>query len=291
MAGNFAKIYNSIWADPEFRDLTRGRQWLYFTLISQPELNIAGVLTTTERRITGCAADFTVDELHEDLAALQDRAFILIDEEHDEIFVRTYIKWDDQWRTPNVLIGILRAATMVRSPRIRAQLAIELSRLDLSLMDGKRAEEMRRRVAETVALLTPRVPTTLPGRVVGTVTERVTATVTEGFQQPFPEPLGEPFLEVVVDVVDEVKDRTSVTVGQDQQQEGPDPSDPVASGDGAPDSTPAKIPRVQPGSDQDPDFAAFWDAYPRKVGKPSACRAWKKAIKAGADPSDIVAAV
>ena len=35
----------------------------------------------------------------------------------------------------------------------------------------------------------------------------------------------------------------------------------------------------EPGSDADSDFAAFWDAYPRKVAKGAARRAWRAAIR------------
>lgn len=41
--------------------------------------------------------------------------------------------------------------------------------------------------------------------------------------------------------------------------------------------------------DDDPDFAAFWKAYPRKDDKGHARKAWPKAIKK-AEPAAIVAA-
>lgn len=43
-----------------------------------------------------------------------------------------------------------------------------------------------------------------------------------------------------------------------------------------------------PGSDSDPDFVAFWEAYPRKDDKGHARNAWKTAIRK-AEPSQIVA--
>lgn len=47
----------------------------------------------------------------------------------------------------------------------------------------------------------------------------------------------------------------------------------------------------EPGSDNDPDFVAFWDAYPRKVGKGDARKAWKSALKwKHADPKDLIVA-
>lgn len=44
----------------------------------------------------------------------------------------------------------------------------------------------------------------------------------------------------------------------------------------------------QPGSDEDPDFAAFWDAYPRKVAKGAARRAWRAALAKRADPKAVI---
>lgn len=38
----------------------------------------------------------------------------------------------------------------------------------------------------------------------------------------------------------------------------------------------------EPGSDDDPDFAAFWAFYPRKIGKGGARVAWRRALKKAA---------
>lgn len=47
----------------------------------------------------------------------------------------------------------------------------------------------------------------------------------------------------------------------------------------------------EPGSDDDPDFVAFWDAYPRKVGKGGGRKAWRSAIRTKrADPKTIIIA-
>lgn len=42
--------------------------------------------------------------------------------------------------------------------------------------------------------------------------------------------------------------------------------------------------------DQIDRFPEFWAAYPRKIDKPDALRAWKKALKDGADPDELVQA-
>ena len=38
-------------------------------------------------------------------------------------------------------------------------------------------------------------------------------------------------------------------------------------------------------------FERFWLTYPRKVGKTAALKAWKAALKDGADPEEIIAGV
>jgi hypothetical protein len=283
VAGSYAKIYAKIWADPDFRSLSWDEQWLFFVLISQPELNFAGVVTTTERRLTGCAKGFSVEDLRTALAGLHARRYIVHDEEHDEILVRSYVRHDGAWRTPNTLISIVRAADGVRSLMIRATLAEELSRLPLDELSGKRAEEMRRSVEEIIATLRPRVSATLPARVSATHAVRVTETIQQGLAQPITQPIAQPTVVVAV-VGEESFPCSSVTVPQNPSS----PSEPESEG------VLLKLPRAQPkpecGSDEDPDFVAFWKNYPNKVGKPSARAAWRKAIKAKVDPRLIIAA-
>lgn len=291
MAGSFAKVYNKIWADPDFRSLSRDLQWLFFMLISQPDLNFAGVTTCSPKRLVGCADDFTLDQLNEGLRALQARRYVVFDEEHDEILVRSFIRHDGAWKTPNVLLSIVRDVDTVRSVRIRAVLVQEFERLDVGALAGKKADEMRAQLATVTATLRTGLPEPIP--------EPFPQGMAEGFRdglaKPLPEPMAQPMAEptVVVAVVGEgVKDRTSVSLHQDQ----PTPAEPAASGDGVlihlPVPEPGKDPKPpEPGSDQDLLFVAFWDAYPRKVGKPSARAAWKKAVtKSRADPDLVIAA-
>jgi hypothetical protein len=60
------------------------------------------------------------------------------------------------------------------------------------------------------------------------------------------------------------------------------------------EETPKHLGRLKPagvevGSDADPDFAAFWDVYPRRVAKGQARKAWKTAVvKGSVDPKAII---
>lgn len=47
--------------------------------------------------------------------------------------------------------------------------------------------------------------------------------------------------------------------------------------------------QIEPGSDDDPEFCAFWDAYPKRVSKGQARKTWKTLVtKAHVDPKVII---
>jgi hypothetical protein len=46
---------------------------------------------------------------------------------------------------------------------------------------------------------------------------------------------------------------------------------------------------ASPSTGDDPAFARFWAAYPRKVGKGEARKAWAKVVKSGVDPALVIA--
>ena len=50
------------------------------------------------------------------------------------------------------------------------------------------------------------------------------------------------------------------------------------------------LPRKRLPVPADPQFDEFWAAYPRKVGKVGAHRAWDRIIRRGATPREIIAA-
>lgn len=56
-----------------------------------------------------------------------------------------------------------------------------------------------------------------------------------------------------------------------------------------PKRTRTRKPKPAPVSVDDPRFAEFWSAYPRKIAKLAAVEAWGKAIASGATPADITA--
>jgi len=95
---------------------------------------------------------------------------------------------------------------------------------------------------------------------------------------------------------DRVTDRVPDQVGEGVPESPPNPparpvpttKDPIKNSSSTAPPSKERAP-VKPGSDDDKQFARFWDAYPRRVGKGQARRAWAKAVKTN-DPETIIEA-
>jgi hypothetical protein len=133
-----ARIKCTIWRDEDFRDLGVDAQWLYQRLLSDSSRNHAGVLALTRKRWVGSARGMTHERLDDALAELALRTFIVVDEDTEEVLVRTYVRHNDVASQPNVLKAALRQAGEVESPTLRAALAYELRLLPEKPADTER---------------------------------------------------------------------------------------------------------------------------------------------------------
>lgn len=123
-----AVIRTRIWGDGDFKARSPLAQWLYMLLLSQPNLNQAGVLDMTMKRWGSLAAG-AAEVLRPALDELIDHRFVVVDWETEELLIRTYIRNDEVWKMPNVLKCALREAQEVQSPVLRKELAVELRRI------------------------------------------------------------------------------------------------------------------------------------------------------------------
>jgi hypothetical protein len=130
MARDHARLLFRIWSeDDDFISLHAAAQRLYILIISQPTLSYAGVTSFTVRRWTRLAADTPAAEIRFAAQELADRRFIIIDEDTEEVFVRTYIRNDAILANPNVAIAATRAYRQISSRTIRTAWIDELKRL------------------------------------------------------------------------------------------------------------------------------------------------------------------
>jgi hypothetical protein len=121
-----AFIQESIWRDDHWRQLSRSSQALYMQLLSQKELDCAGMLPLQPNKWAKGCKEMTVEKVWADLEELQRERFVFFDTQTDETFVRTYMRNSNVIKVPNMIKSALRAALLVGSEMIKPILAAEL---------------------------------------------------------------------------------------------------------------------------------------------------------------------
>lgn len=129
MARDHARVLCRIWRDRDFIARTYGAQRMYFLLLSQQQLSWAGVTLMTIHRWAGLAPDTVDEDIRRWLAELQDHEFVVADGATQEILVRSYMRYNDVHKSPNVLKAAVRQAAEVESGRLRHVLAAEFRKL------------------------------------------------------------------------------------------------------------------------------------------------------------------
>lgn len=126
MANAAGFIQESIWRDSHWRSLSRTAQATYMQLLSQKELDCAGVLPLQVFKWAKGCDSVTEADIWADLEELQRERFVFFDMDSDEAFIRTYIRNSNVIKSPNMMKSALRSARLVASEPIRVVLAAEL---------------------------------------------------------------------------------------------------------------------------------------------------------------------
>ena len=126
MANAAGFIQESIWRDPEWRQLSRGAQALYVQLLSQKELDCAGIVPLQPQKWAKGCSELTLEQVIADLDELQAHRFVFYDDDTDEAFIRTYIRNSNVMKVPNMRKSARRSALLVASSTIKKILADEL---------------------------------------------------------------------------------------------------------------------------------------------------------------------
>lgn len=128
MAREYARIKTDIWNDPEFRALPSGPQRLYHLILEQPDLSLCGVIRPAFARWADFASDTTVKSIRRDSQTLEANRYILLDEQKDELLVRTFVRHDIILTSPNVIVGLSNAFAATHSQCLREIVIFELGR-------------------------------------------------------------------------------------------------------------------------------------------------------------------
>lgn len=129
MSGAFAKTHRTIWRDPDFRDLTIWAQWLYWHLFSSPRLTWCGVLDWKPRAVLKATQSLTQDALEDALHELRESYFIVLDDDTEELIVRSFVRSDAVHKQPKLMSALSTAFAGIESDLIAGVLSWELQRL------------------------------------------------------------------------------------------------------------------------------------------------------------------
>ncbi len=129
MARDRANINTNIHTDQDWRDLTIAEQHLYWLLSTHPDLNYVGVVDWRTARLSAMAADATREGIQETAESLQEKRFVFIDEDTEEILVRSFMRHDGLLKQPKLSISMVNAYGSVASKYIREVVTFELQRL------------------------------------------------------------------------------------------------------------------------------------------------------------------
>jgi hypothetical protein len=118
----------SIWSD-EFRALPSAAQHLYISIWTSAGLSYAGVADWRPARLAKVSADLTPEKVVEAGLILHHGLYIVVDEETEEVLIRTFIRNDGLMDQPNVAAAMVRDYGRIASPAIRGVIVYELQRL------------------------------------------------------------------------------------------------------------------------------------------------------------------
>lgn len=144
MPRDHGRILVTIWNDPQFRALTGNAQRLYMLLISQKNMDHAGLIPLQINKWSRCSDHTTVEEIESGLRELALSHFAYFDEVTEEALVRTLIRNDGVLKQKNIFKNAMRCARAIESQYLRDAMALEIRKIDVPAD----REEFEKTVAE-----------------------------------------------------------------------------------------------------------------------------------------------
>ncbi|WP_289009375.1 hypothetical protein [uncultured Thermomonospora sp.] len=141
----------SIWEDEDFLNLGPGSQRLYMFLLSQNDLQHCGVIPLRVRRWSKKARGLTVEDIERDLrelATAKPRPFVVIDEDAEELLVRSLMRRDKVYAQPNVFKAAVEQIHMLSSRVLKAAILEELRRLPVEEMKKETHRELAKLIED-----------------------------------------------------------------------------------------------------------------------------------------------
>lgn len=243
MARTHGRIQAAIWSDPDFIAMRGSAQRMFMFLLSQPDLSHAGLLPMRVNKWAKKAEDLTARTVRSELDYLDDRGFIVGDEDTEEVLIRTMVRNDGVYKQPLVMERMREDAKQIESETLRQAFARELDRLPLHELSTELSKNDGPSVRDRV--------------------ERVVRQLREDFADS---------LEPSREAIERVTDTPHAGAR-------PSPNHLPPTTDHQP---PAEQDSRDESLETDPDLARFdefWDTYAKKVDRKKAEAKWRLALK------------
>lgn len=157
-----ATLRTDLWADLDWRNLTPGAQWLYEYLLTTPSLTYVGVADWRPNRIAKLARGLTAEQVRRYASELAAARFVIVDDETEEICVRSFLRHDGALKNPNLWKSVGKDYADVSSPVILKAIAHEVARLRDEFPDGMGKSNAWRSGDLQTILKTPSTPPSAP---------------------------------------------------------------------------------------------------------------------------------
>ena len=124
-----ARVNLGIWGDDDFRNLTPVEQHLYFVLWTSPNLSYCGSGDWLPKRLAKFAGGWTPDQVEASVVGLEHEKFVIVDRDTDEFLLRSWVKHDGLWKTPNMAVSVANARAALGSQVLRGVVVHEMTKL------------------------------------------------------------------------------------------------------------------------------------------------------------------
>ena len=160
------RLKASIWNDETFGLLSARAQWCYLLIMSQPNVNLCGVVQPAFKRWATFANDTKPDELERLVQELDCAGFIILNDTTDELLIRSFVRHGVALESENTVVGMSKAFATIHSKVLRKVVIEELRRVahedllkglnrkvpDMPADGGKPKKPLRERVSEDFLL-------------------------------------------------------------------------------------------------------------------------------------------
>lgn len=119
MARTFAPLLVAVWNDPDFLALDEGPQRIYFVANSQANMTYCGVVPFMPVSWSGLAGNSSAGKIRRDVKVLEDKNFVVLDRQTEELWVKSFIKHNNVMSQPNVIKAMKASYETIRSAKIK----------------------------------------------------------------------------------------------------------------------------------------------------------------------------